>query len=478
MTVYLLKDLEPKEVFRFFENICDLPHGSKNTKLLSDYCAVFARMRGLWCQQDKAGNIVIRKEASPGYEEHPTVVLQGHLDMVCEKLPEVSIDFQKDGLTLKQDGDLLHADGTTLGGDDGIAVAMALAVLDNKNLVHPPLEVLFTVDEEIGMLGATALDSRALKGRTLINIDSEDEGVLTAGCAGGVRSTLTLPIRRESARGIPCTLTLDGLTGGHSGTEINAGHENAILWLIHFFMSHAEENGYRLSSVSGGGKDNAIPRAATVKFLAPVAPSDAFRAAMETALATLREGEPGATLTLTEGAACDMGVFSRETAQKAFTLFDTLPNGVVAMSEEVPGLVETSLNLGILATERSLVFDYALRSSKDDAKRSLAATLKSAIQKAGGQYQERGDYPAWEYRRDSRLRTVMVDVFRAQYGYEPKIDIIHAGLECGILSAKFPGLDCISMGPDLFDIHTPRESLSVSSVERTWKYLLEVLKAL
>ena len=476
--MYLLKDLEPKEVFRFFESICDLPHGSKNTKLLSDFCAVFARMRGLWCQQDKAGNIIIRKEASKGYEDHPTVILQGHLDMVCEKLPEVKIDFQKDGLTLKLDGDRLHADGTTLGGDDGIAVAMALAVLDNKNLVHPPLEVLFTVDEEIGMLGATALDGKALKGRTLINIDSEDEGILTAGCAGGVRSTLTLPVRRESARGIPCTLSLDGLIGGHSGTEINAGHENAILWLAKFFAPLARENGYRLSGISGGGKDNAIPRAATVKFLAPAAPDEAFNARMEAALATLHESEPDATLALETGTACDMGVFTRETAEKAFTLFETLPNGVIAMSEDVPGLVETSLNLGILATERSLVFDYAVRSSKDSAKRDLTASLKSAIQKAGGQYQERGAYPAWEYRADSRLRNVMVEVFRAQYGYDPKIDIIHAGLECGILSSKLPGLDCISMGPDLYDIHTPRESLSVSSVERTWKYLLEVLKAL
>lgn len=476
--MYLLKDLEPKEVFRFFESICDLPHGSKNTKLLSDFCAVFARMRGLWCQQDKAGNIIIRKEASKGYEDHPTVILQGHLDMVCEKLPEVKIDFQKDGLTLKLDGDRLHADGTTLGGDDGIAVAMALAILDDKNLVHPPLEVLFTVDEEIGMLGATALDGKALKGRTLINIDSEDEGFLTAGCAGGVRSTLTLPVRRESARGIPCTLSLDGLIGGHSGTEINAGHENAVLWLAKFFAPLARDGGYRLSAMSGGGKDNAIPRAATVKFLAPTVPDETFNARMETALAALHESEPNATLTLETGAACDTGVFTRETAEKAFTLFETLPNGVIAMSEDVPGLVETSLNLGILATERSLVFDYAVRSSKDSAKRDLTARLKSAIQKAGGQYQERGAYPAWEYRADSRLRNVMVEVFRAQYGYDPKIDIIHAGLECGILSSKLPGLDCISMGPDLYDIHTPRESLSVSSVERTWKYLLEVLKAL
>lgn len=476
--MYQLKDLEPREVFRFFESICDLPHGSKNTKILSDFCAVFARMRGLWCQQDKQGNVVIRKEASPGYEDHPTVVLQGHLDMVCEKLPEVKIDFQKDGLTLKQEGDRLYADGTTLGGDDGIAVAMALAILDNKNLVHPPLEVLFTVDEEIGMLGATALDSRALKGRTLINIDSEEEGVLTAGCAGGVRSTLTLPIRRESAHGIPCTLTLDGLTGGHSGTEINAGHENAILWLIRFFAPLARQYGYRPSAFSGGGKDNAIPRSATIRFLAPQTPGDALRSAMEAALTQLRTGEPNANLTLTEGSLCDSGVFTRETQEKAFLLFETLPNGVITMSEEVPGLVETSLNLGILATERSLVFDYAVRSSKDHAKRDLTALLKSTIQKVGGQYQERGAYPAWEYRKDSRLRTVMTEVFRAQYGYDPKIDIIHAGLECGILSSKFPGLDCISIGPDLFDIHTPRESLSVSSVERTWKYLLNVLKAL
>lgn len=476
--MHLLKDLEPKEVFRFFEAICDLPHGSKNTKLLSDYCAVFARIRGLFCQQDKAGNIIIRKEASPGYEDHPTVILQGHLDMVCEKLPDVKIDFQKDGLTLRLEGDRLCASGTTLGGDDGIAVAMALALLDNKNLPHPPLEVLLTTDEEIGMLGATALDARQLKGRTLINLDSEEEGVLTAGCAGGVRSTLTLPLRRESARGIPCTLTLDGLAGGHSGTEINQGHENAILWLVSFLAEPLREAGWRLVSLAGGGKDNAIPRTASARFLAAGSPSDDFRAAMQAALTALKEREPQATLTLTEEPLCDKGVLTRETTEKIFSLFSSLPNGVISMSEELPNLVETSLNLGILATERSLVLDYAVRSAKEDAKHELTARLRAAIQQAGGQYTERGAYPAWEYRKESRLRTVMTEVFLAQYGYEPRIDVIHAGLECGILSAKLAGLDCISMGPDLFDIHTPREALSVSSVERTWKYLLAVLKAL
>ena len=476
--MHILKDLEPKEVFRFFEAICDLPHGSKNTKCLSDYCAVFARVRGLACQQDKAGNVIIRKEAAPGYEDHPTVILQGHLDMVCEKLPETTIDFQRDGLKLIVEGDTIRADGTTLGGDDGIAVAMALAILDNKNLPHPPLEVLFTTDEEIGMLGATALDGRQLRGRTLINIDSEEEGILTAGCAGGVRSTLTLNVRRESVRGIPYTLSLDGLAGGHSGTEIGAGHINAILWLVNFYASLSGKWDLRLTGMTGGGKDNAIPRAATVTFLSREELGEDFQAAMAEALRTLRETEGQADLTLTAGKLCDTGALTRESAEKVLSFLTALPNGIIAMSEDIPTLPETSLNIGILSLDKTLVVDYAVRSSREEAKRALTARLKSAAQNAGGQYQERGAYPAWEYRRDSRLREIMIEVFRARYGYEPKIDVIHAGLECGILSAKLPGLDCISMGPDLKEIHTPRESMSVSSVERTWRYLLDVLKAL
>lgn len=473
-----LNELEPKEVFRFFEAICDLPHGSKNTKCLSDYCALFARIRGLNCQQDKAGNVLIRKDAYPGYEDHPGVIIQGHLDMVCEKLPETKIDFQKDGLTLIVEGDQVRADGTTLGGDDGIAVAMGLALLDNKNLPHPPLEVLFTTDEEIGMLGATALDGRQVRGRTLINIDSEEEGILTAGCAGGVRSTLTLPMKRESVRGIPCTLVLDGFAGGHSGTEIDKGHENAILVLASVFSSLSRERDLRLASMSGGGKDNAIPRSAKLQFISPAPLGEDFTREMETALAKIRETEPAATLTLTQGAVADGGALTRECRDKVLGLLSELPNGVIAMSEDIPGLVETSLNLGILSLDRALVLDYAVRSSKNAARNQLTDTLKNTIQKAGGQYQGRGAYPAWEYREESRLRTVMTEVFRAQYGYNPKVNVIHAGLECGILSSKLPGLDCISMGPDLTDIHTPREAMSISSVERTWRYLLEVLKAL
>ena len=479
--MYLLKDLEPKEVFRFFESICDLPHGSKNTKLLSDFCAVFARMRGLWCQQDKAGNIIIRKEASKGYEDHPTVILQGHLDMVCEKLPEVKIDFQKDGLTLKLDGDRLHADGTTLGGDDGIAVAMALAVLDDKNLVHPPLEVLFTGDEEIGMLGATALDGKALKGRTLINIDSEDEGILTAGCAGGVRSTLTLPVRRESARGIPCTLSLDGLIGGHSGTEIHKGRANAIARLGRW-LTLLTENGvdYTVLALSGGAKENVIPKESSVTLVLPTGITEGVRAAAAQFAAQMKAeygtADPEICLQLTEQGCGGYQALDGASAQRLRKALLLMPWGVQAMSMDVPGLVETSLNLGVAELDDSeAILRFSLRSSVPSAKELLSCKLQTLTELLGGTVRFHGDYPAWTYARESALRDRCVAVYEAQYGAKPQIVALHAGLECGILSGKIDGLDCISFGPNLLHVHTPNERADIASVARVWEYLKAIL---
>ncbi len=475
---YVLKDIEPESVMRYFEAICGLPHGSKNTKIISDYCAVFARVRGLWCQQDKANNVIIRKEASPGYEGHPTVILQGHLDMVCERDADHRIDFQKDGLSIYVDGDYIRARGTTLGADNGIAVAMALALLDNRNIPHPALEVVLTTDEEIGMLGAAALDMRQLKGKVMINLDSDAEGTLTAGCAGGVKSTLTIPLRRENASGKLYTVEVSGLSGGHSGIEINNGHTNAILFTAALFSDLCERLPLRLVSLVGGGQDNAIQRDATLKFVSVEPQNEAITAYIESALNELRTTEPEACMTLREENASGGSCLTSDCTARVCQFFREVPNGVQKMSQDIPDLVETSLNLGILTFEKGMRAIFALRSSVNSERDALAARLKALAMKFGGQYMEHGTYPAWEYRRVSRLRETMQKVFLEQYGYECHVEVIHAGLECGLFSSRIRDLDCISFGPDMQDIHTPREALSISSTERTWKYLLAVLKAL
>ncbi len=474
----LLQDLEPRAVWRYFEAICDLPHGSRNTKLLSDFCMIFARIRGLWCQQDKANNVIIRKEASPGYEDHPTVIIQGHLDMVCEKVSGHAIDFRRDGLSLYIEDGYVRAKGTTLGGDDGVAVAFALALLDDKNLVHPPLEIVLTADEEIGMIAATALDTSHLKGKTLINIDSEEEGVLTVGCAGGATATLTTPLKRENIKGTPYTLTIDGLLGGHSGVEINKGRTNAIIYAASLFEKFCEQYDCRLYGFSGGGKDNAIPRTATIKFITQEPMGEEIEELLSSALAELRETEPSAEISLKRGEVASLGALNRGANDRVRTFFRRVPNGIQAMSQEVPGLPETSLNLGIISFEKNLVTTHSLRSNVNGKREELSKALKKLMGELGGQYREEGTYPAWEYRPKSRLRDIMLSIWREQNGRDPRVEIIHAGLECGILSSKIKDLDCVSIGPEMLGIHTPDEALSISSTARTWNYLLEILKRL
>ncbi len=476
----VLKELEPREVLRFFEAICDIPHGSKNTKILSDYCMVFARVRGLRCEQDKVGNVIIWKGATPGYEDHAPVILQGHLDMVCEKDPDCKIDFRQDGLSLYVEDGYIRAKGTTLGGDDGIAVAFCLALLDSRSIPHPPLEVVFTVDEEIGMIGAAHLNTSPLRGKTMINIDSEDEGVLTVSCAGGVKSTATIPLKREKLNGHALTLDLGGLKGGHSGVEIHEGRTNAILYsyrMLKNLLPFGEK--VRIADWNGGGKDNAIPRGAVLRLLSSTPWKEGYEAVLAEAMEELRKTEPGATLTSKTESGAALWVFSEKDTARTLEFFEKTPNGIIKMSEHIGGLVETSLNLGILTSSRdSLSMVYAIRSSVDKDRLSLAASIKELVLSLGGRYQEMGAYPAWEYRENSPLRDLMQSTFRRLFGGECRVEAIHAGLECGLFAGKIPGLDCVSFGPDMLDIHTPREALSISSVQRTWLYLTEILKAL
>ncbi len=476
----VLKELEPREVLRFFEAICDLPHGSKNTKIISDYCMVFAKVRGLRCEQDKANNVIIWKDGTPGYETHPPVILQGHLDMVCEKDPDTKIDFTKDGLSLYVEDGYIRAKGTTLGGDDGIAVAFCLALLDSHTIPHPPLEVVFTTDEEIGMLGAAALNTTPLKGKTMLNIDSEDEGILTVSCAGGVKSTVSLPIKREKKSGIGITLELSGLAGGHSGVEIHKGHTNAIRFGMDLYNTlQPFADALYIVDWNGGGKDNAIPRNNTLRLLTPTPLKEGYADALKALMGTLRERESGALLSVKQETGVSLWCLSQADTTRLVDFVSQTPDGVQKMSEHIEGLVETSLNLGILTSSRdSITCVWALRSSVDKDRLALASHIRELAGTYRGKYSEHGAYPAWEYRENSPIRNLMRDTFRRLFGGETRIEAIHAGLECGLFAGKIKDLDCISFGPDMLDIHTPREALSITSVQRTWLYLQEVLKAL
>lgn len=474
----VLDQLEPKNVFRFFEQMCAIPHGSYNTKAVSDWCVAFAKERGLEHYQDEMNNVILIKEASVGYEEAQPVILQGHLDMVCEKAPGCEKDMAREGLDLAVEGDYIYAEGTTLGGDDGIAVAMALAALDDESLPHPRLEVILTTEEEVGMDGAMALDVSPIRGRKLLNLDSEAEGVFTVSCAGGSMAACELPVARAPFGGDILRVRVAGLTGGHSGAEIHKGRANANMLLGRLLRAMAAETELRLVSADGGLKDNAIPVAAE----AVVAAEDGWKAkaAAERMAACFqteyRRSDPMLTVTAEEAAAAWQPMDASST-ERTVCLLACAPNGVQTMSQDIHGLVQTSLNLGILKTwENAVTASFCIRSSVDSEKEMLKDRLACLLAQLGGGVSFSGEYPGWAYRPDSPLRELMTEVYREQYGREPKVEAIHAGLECGLLAGKLPGLDCVSIGPDLLEIHTPREKMSISSVQRVWAFVREVLK--
>lgn len=479
----VLSGIEPTSVFRYFEEICSIPHGSGNTKQISDYCVRFANEHGLRYIQDGSNNVIIFKDGTAGYENSESVIVQGHLDMVCEKTADCPIDFEKDGLTLRVEDGIISADGTTLGGDDGIAIAYALAILDADDIPHPPLEAVFTVDEETGMYGAADLDCSPLKARTMLNIDSEEEGVLLVSCAGGVSAACHLPVSREEAGGVEATLEVGGLTGGHSGVEIDKGRANANVLLGRVLNELSKEVAYQLISVSGGLKDNAIPREASAKL---VIQSEDVPAVEKLAQEyhkifadEYRSADPELSLKVSFGGAGDFRAMDENSKKRTVSALVNLPGGIQRMSVDIPGLVQTSLNMGILKTaDDEVVMSYAVRSSVGTEKEEVLSRLTNLMDLLGGTMECAGDYPAWEYKRDSRLRDLMTEVFEQQYGRKPSVEAIHAGLECGLFAGKLPGLDCVSFGPDMKDIHTTKERMDIASVQRTWTYVLEILKRL
>ena len=475
----ILAHLEPKEVFRYFEELAAIPHGSGNTKQIADYCEQFAKDRGLPHARDAHDNVVIIREAAAGYETAAPVLLQGHLDMVCEKAPGCRKNMEKEGLDLAEENGWVYAKGTTLGGDDGIAVAMMLALLAEKELPAPRLECIITSDEEVGMLGAAAWQPTLITGRNMINLDSEEEGIFTVSCAGGNRTYCRLPITREPVTGQAVTVKIAGLVGGHSGVEINKGRANADMLLGRLLTAIRSAMPCRILSVAGGQKDNAIPTEAEAGlFCGDAAALTALAAEWQ---ARLRHEytpiEPGLTVSVTACGEKTADAMTEESAGRVLCLLLCVPNGVQAMSGSLPGLVQTSLNLGILTTgEDAVELHFGVRSSLASQKEMLTERLTVLTRQLGGSVEVFGDYPAWEYRAESPLRELMCEVYREQYGAEPKIEAIHAGLECGLLCEKLPGLDCVSIGPEMLEIHTPRERMSVASVGRVWRFVREVLR--
>ena len=476
-----LENCEPKRVFYYFEELCKIPHGSGNTKQISDYLVSFAKEHGLEYVQDEMNNVVIYKPATEGYEDAPAVILQGHMDMVCEKRPDVDHDFTKDPLNISVKDGYVTANGTTLGGDDGIAVAYGLALLESTELAHPALEVLITVDEEIGLLGAEGFDCSALKGKRLINLDSEAEGSLWISCAGGLSGISTIPVQRVEAEGQKAAVKITGLMGGHSGAEIDKKRANANVLMGRFLYTLQKEAAYEIISLAGGQKDNAITREADAELL--VEDVNAVKACAEKVQKGFREEyagtDEGITIEITDLGASSARVLHPTSREKVLFFLMEVPFGIQKMSGSIDGLVETSTNIGIVKLgEDEFLGSSSARSSVEAAGAALSDKICYLTEFLGGDYTVQGAYPAWEYRKDSPLRDQMVEVYEEMYGEKPNVVAIHAGLECGLFYKKIEGLDCVSLGPNMKDIHTSEEVLDVASTERVWKYLVKVLESL
>lgn len=484
----VLSSLEPHKVFEYFEEICSIPHGSSNTKKISNYLVTFAREHDLRYIKDQSNNVIIFKDGTPGYEASAPVMLQGHMDMVCEKDKDCNIDFERDGLELVLNDGIISANGTTLGGDDGIAVAYALAILDSSDIPHPPLEAVFTVDEEIGMLGAAAIDCSPLKSKIMLNLDSEDEGYLLVSCAGGVTAASHIPVSFiPAADKTLMSINISGLLGGHSGVEIDKNRANANILFGRILYTLNKKLSFNLVSIEGGLKDNAIVKTA----VAVIAVNESDIQTVKDCVSHLESlfkheyvvSDPDikitAEITDSSPAATANDMMDNISTGRVIAALVNMPYGIQGMSSNIEGLVESSLNLGILkTTDTEVVLSYCVRSSIASRKQEMLDKITSLTELLSGYVTLTGDYPAWEYRQDSPLRDLMKDIFTEQYGREPVIQALHAGVECGLFAGKIPDLDCVSFGPDMKDIHTTNESMDVESVKRTWEYTLEILKRL
>lgn len=457
-----------QRVFDFFEEIANIPHTSGNTSRIADYLVSFAKERGLEYVRDEYDNVIIRKKATRGYEDRETIIIQGHTDMVAAVDDGREIDMNNVGVKILRDGDILTADGTTLGADDGVFVSYALAILEADDIEHPEIEMLFTSNEEIGLIGATKLDGSLLRGRKMINVDSDIEGIFTAGCAGGMSVDVTLPYETSAVTDGLYTVTVSGLLGGHSGSEINKGRENAIKILAEVIR------GSELADINGGNADNAIPRSASARVKPDTLEN--LNAAIASALSKYSKNEKEIEIAVSEYHE-KARVFSKEHSAKIIDFIGKIPTGVYKMSEEIANLPETSSNLGIISTNEGRVkLSVLIRSSKNSEKLVIRDKIKAISDELKADMRVHSAYPAWEYRKISPLRDAMVKSYEKIYNKSPKVIVIHEGLECGIFSDKIEGLDCVSLGPDMFDLHTTDERLSISSTVRVFEYLKALLK--
>lgn len=481
----ILEGLKPEKLFYYFEELSRIPRGSGNERGVSDYLVKFAKEHNLEVVQDSALNIVIKKPATFGYENAKTVILQGHMDMVCEKNIDTVHDFLKDSIKLQVEGDFIKASGTTLGADNGVAVAMAMAILADNSLSHPSIEVLVTSDEENGMTGAMALTKESLKGRMLVNIDSEEEGKLLVSCAGGTRSRASLNIEwiEVDSNLEAYALRVRGLKGGHSGMEINKERANSNKLMGRILRDINEVSSFSISNLNGGSKNNAIPREADATLLVNPSHVELIKERVEVWNATLKNefktADPNVKIIFEKLDTKIEKMFSKDTIDKAIKLLYLMPNGIMSMSMDINGLVESSTNLGVVTTkEDCLDLDSAVRSSIRSLKNEIVYRSREITNLIGAEFTTQSDYPEWQYNKNSELRNIFEQVYTEMYNIKPEIVAIHAGVECGLFEEIFGDIDMISFGPNIYDVHTPDEHFSITSTERTYEYLLNVLKTI
>jgi len=478
----VIKNLEPKMVWKHFDEIRKIPRCSKHEDKIREYIVNFAKKHNLEYKTDKTGNVVISKPGTKGMEKKPTVILQGHMDMVCEKNSDIEFDFSKDPIQLKLKGDILTANGTTLGADNGMGLAMSLAIIEDNNLKHGPLEALFTIDEETGLTGAFAMESDMLTGHIMLNLDSEDFGVITVGCAGGGDSQIKLPIKTQPINGSLTSLTVkvSGLRGGHSGVDVHEQRGNAVKLLTRMLWKAKEDYNFYITEIKGGDKHNAIPREAYANISVEKQDKDRFVTTLKDEGKNILQeykpidpnfkvdfqdiGKPKTTLT-------------NDSQNRLLDLLHGLPHGIDKMSYDIPDLVETSTNLAkVTINKNNAAINMSTRSSIKSALQNLRDRIRAIAELSGAKVEEDKPYPGWKPNLESKLLKLSKKIFKDMYKQEPKVEAIHAGLECGIIGEKFPGMDMISIGPTIKYPHSPEEQVQISTVDKTYKYVLKILE--
>ena len=479
-----IEDLKPQLVFKYFSEICKIPRGSGNEKQISDYLTREGKKLGLEVVQDEHYNVLIKKKATPGYENAPTVIIQGHMDMVCEKNKDTDHDFEKDPIKLRVEGNYLYATDTTLGADNGIAVAMGLALLASDNIVHPPLEVVFTADEEESMNGAMNLKGDLFKGSYIINLDSEEEGTITVSCAGGVTALVTIEKEFKDVNSkVAFNIDVKGLLGGHSGMEINKQRANSNILMgriLNHLLNHANIN-LDLVQISGGAKNNAIPREADAVILIDEKDEERLKEELNKILNIFKNefktSDPKIEILCKKSHKTYNEALKDDIRDKIIATIILMPCGIQTMSMDIENLVESSTNLGVINNNKdNFLFEFATRSSvkslKDEINNKMSLLCKTLDVKLSLE----DDYPEWEYAKDSKLEEICINTYEELTGQKPEISAIHAGLECGLLLDAIKGAQAVSIGPNLYDVHTPNEHLDIKSTNRTWNYLLAILK--